>query len=426
MAKIDPDHRPAGSLRSQLLHGVGVLLTLALLALAVVMLWWLPRSPSPQVLLAGVLSLIAIDVGLVLLYGDYGLRRLFIRPVEAMANEAEAIAEGRHERRLAPAGADELRRLAESVNGMADRLIHHQELLRENVASLNETNRELSLARRELIQSEKLAAVGRMAAGVAHEIGNPLGAIFGYLDVAERRGGDPEWIGSIRGEAARVDRVVRGLIDFARPATATTSRFEVNEVIRDTIALLRNQGRLKTVRIETDLELPGPAVTGDPAHFEQILVNLLLNADDAIVEAGAPGRIQVRSITGRFETPVAREPARRATDPDGVDYSHLRRHRTDPDALGHFDPGDRVVCVEVIDNGVGIADDALESVFEPFFTTKEPGRGTGLGLAVSARLAEAMGGGMVADSRPEHGTRFAVVLPDSDREPEQAAVEGVA
>ena len=426
MATIDSDHRSAGSLRSQILHGVAVLLTLALLALAVVLLWWIPRSPSPQVLLVGVLSLVVLDVALVLLYGDYGLRRLFIRPVEAMARQAEAIAEGRHERRLVPAGADELRRLAESVNGMADRLIHHQALLRENVASLNETNRELSLARRELIQSEKLAAVGRMAAGVAHEIGNPLGAIFGYLDVAARRGSDQEWIASVRGEAARIDRVVRGLIDFARPANATTRRFEVNEIIHETIALLRNQGRLKTVRVETDLELPGPTVLGDPSYFEQILVNLLLNADDAIREADAPGRIQVRSITGRFETPVAREPAKRATDPDGVDYSHLRRHRTDPDSLGRFEPGDRVVCVEVVDNGVGIADEALESVFEPFFTTKEPGRGTGLGLAVSARLAEAMGGGMMADSRLEHGTRFAVVLPDSGPESQQQAVEGVA
>jgi hypothetical protein len=426
VATIDPDHRPAGSLRSQLLHGVAVLLTLALLALAVVMLWWIPRSPSPQVLLAGVLSLIAIDVGLVLLYGDHGLRRFFIRPVEAMAKQAEAIAEGRYERRLVPAGAEELRRLAESVNGMADRLIHHQELLRENVVSLSDTNRELSLARRELVQSEKLAAVGRMAAGVAHEIGNPLGAIFGYLDVAARRGGDQEWISSVRGEAARVDRVVRSLLDFARPTTATTRPFDVNEVIREALVLLRNQGRLKTVRVETDLELPGPTVLGDPAHFEQILVNLLLNADDAIREAGAPGRIQVRSITGRFETPVAREPAKRASDPDGIDYSHLRKHRTDPDSLGRFETGDRVVCVEVVDNGVGIDEDALESVFEPFFTTKEPGRGTGLGLAVSARLVEAMGGGMMADSRPDRGTRFAVVVPESDRKPQQAVVEGVA
>lgn len=415
-----------GSLRSQLLHGVAVLVALALLALAVAMLAWMPRVLSPQVLVASVLSLITLDVLLVLGYGDQRLRRLFIRPVERMVQQTEAIAEGAYERRLEPGGADELRRLAESVNRMADRLIDHQAELAENVRSLDATNRELSLARRELIQSEKLAAVGRMAAGVAHEIGNPLGAIFGYLDVARRRGGDPEWIEAMRSEATRIDRVVRGLIDFAKPARSASCTFGVNEVVRDTITLLQRQGRLKIVRVETDLELPGPRVRGDPAHLEQILVNLLLNADDAIRAASAPGRIRVRSSTEEFSKPVPREPVRRATDPEGIDYSHLRRHRVDPDALERLEPGEPVVRIEVTDNGVGIGEDVLESVFEPFFTTKEPGRGTGLGLAVSARIAETMGGGMIAESRPSVGTRFTLVLPQDRSIPDTSVVEGVA
>ncbi len=404
-----------------------MLLTLALLALAVVLLVWLPSAPTAQVLLVGLLSLIAVDVVVVLIYGDYRLRDLFVKPVGTMVKQAEAIAAGQYDRRLEPCGADELTRLAESVNGMADRLIHHQELLRQNIASLSETNRELSLARRELVQSEKLAAVGRMAAGVAHEIGNPLGAILGYLEVAQRRGaGDAEWIDAMKSEARRIDRVVRGLLDFARPTNGAERTFEVNGVIRETLQLLQNQGRLKTVRIETDLELPSPVVKGDPSHFEQILVNLLLNADDAIHEAAAPGRIQVVTSLAAFEAPVPREPIRRTNDPDGVDYSHLRRHRTEPDALGRFEPGDRVVRIEVIDNGVGIGGEELARVFEPFFTTKAPGRGTGLGLAVSARLAEALGGGMVADSRSGEGTRFTLVLPRASVATENSVAEEVA
>jgi len=412
---VDPattQNERIGSLRSVLLHGVAMLLTVALLVLAVVMLVWLPNVPTPQVLLPSLLTVIAFDVAVVLFAGDFRLRRLFVRPVAKMVAEAEAIAGGQYDRRLEVQGANELCRLAESVNGMADRLIQHQEELRRNVASLHETNRELSLARHELVQSEKLAAVGRMAAGVAHEIGNPLGAVIGYLDVARRRGmADDEWLDAIRQEASRIDRVVRGLLDFSRPTNGRTETFDVNRVIRETLALLRRQGRLKTVRVETDLELPGPLMVGDPGHLEQILVNLLLNADDAIAEAAAPGRIRVRSITERFEAPVPREPARRGDDPDGIDYSHLRRHRTNPDALGRFEIGERILRIEVVDNGAGIADEELVSVFEPFFTTKEPGRGTGLGLAVSARLAEAMGGGMIAESRPDEGTRFAIVLP---------------
>jgi hypothetical protein len=404
-----------------------VLLTVALLALAVTMLVWLPRAPSPQVLLGSLVSLILVDVGLVLWYGDYRIRQLFIRPVEIMVDQAEGIARGEHGRRLAVTGADELKRLAESVNGMADRLIHHQERLRRNVASLNETNKALSLAKRELAQSEKLAAVGRMAAGVAHEIGNPLGAILGYVEVATRRGtADPEWLASIRYEAERIDRVVRGLLDFSRPTHVVRHAFEVNDVIRSTVELLQTQGRLKTVRVEIDVELPSPRVTGDPAQLEQILVNLLLNADDAIAEARVPGRLQVISSVTTFSTSVPREPVRRDGDPDGIDYSHLRRHRTEPDSFGRFEAGDSVVRIDVVDNGVGISEGQIDSVFEPFFTTKEPGRGTGLGLAVSARLAEALGGGVAADSRPDEGTRFSLILPRAVAASQETSVEEVA
>ena len=422
-----PHERVEGSLRSQLVHGIAVLLTVALLALAVTMLVWLPRAPSPQVLLGSLVSLILVDVGLVLWYGDYRIRQLFIRPVEIMVDQAEGIARGEHGRRLAVTGADELKRLAESVNGMADRLIHHQERLRRNVASLNETNKALSLAKRELAQSEKLAAVGRMAAGVAHEIGNPLGAILGYVEVSTRRGtADPEWLASIRYEAERIDRVVRGLLDFSRPTHVVRHAFEVNDVIRSTVELLQTQGRLKTVRVEIDVELPSPRVTGDPAQLEQILVNLLLNADDAIAEARVPGRLQVISSVTTFSTSVPREPVRRDGDPDGIDYSHLRRHRTEPDSFGRFEPGDSVVRIDVVDNGVGISEGQIDSVFEPFFTTKEPGRGTGLGLAVSARLAEALGGGVAADSRPDEGTRFSLILPRAVAASQETSVEEVA
>ena len=404
-----------------------MLLTVALLGLASVMLVFAPSIPSPEVVVPGLLTVIALDVVLVLFAGDVRLRRLFVRPVESMVEEAEGIASGQYDRRLEVTGAAELRRLAESVNRMADRLIHHQDQLRLNVQSLNETNRELSLTRHELVQSEKLAAVGRMAAGIAHEIGNPLGAIFGYLDVASRRGtADEEWVEAIRHETGRIDRVVRGLLDFARPTSRTTTVFDVNRVIRETTELLRNQGRLKAVRVEMDLELCGASVLGDPGHLEQILVNLLLNADDAIHEAAAPGRIQIRSATEEFAAPNPREPAKRAGDPDGVDYSHLRTHRVRPESMDRFEPGDRVVRIEVIDNGVGIEEEELLNVFEPFFTTKDPGRGTGLGLAVSARLAEAMGGGMMAESRPDEGTRFALVLPRIDTETQTDVSEEVA
>lgn len=419
--------RGGGSLRSQLLDRVAILLTLALLGFTVVLLVLLPRAPSPQVILVSVLALIAVEVGLLLFYADYRLRLLVVKPVDAMVEQAESIAAGKYDARLSPSGSEELRRLAESVNAMADRLIHHQEQLKRNVQSLHETNRELVVARRELVHAEKLAAVGRMAAGVAHEIGNPLGSLMGYLEVARRRGSsDTEWIDAVEEEARRIDRVMRGMLDFARPTNGQVREFDVNEVVRDTVRLIQNQGRLKTVRVELDLELPGGFVLGDPLHVEQILVNLLLNADDAIREASAPGRITVTTRAGDFQHAVPHDPPRRAGDPDGIDYSHLRRQRSHENPFASFAPGDRIVSIEVRDNGTGIPRDKLEQVFEPFFTTKEPGRGTGLGLAVCARLAGALGGGMVAESVPAEGTGITLILPCTSADARNESVEGVA
>jgi C4-dicarboxylate-specific signal transduction histidine kinase len=391
------------------------------------MLVWLPQTPSPGMLLLSLVSLIIADVALVLIFGDYLLRGLFVQPVTTMAGEAEVIAAGDYSRRLEPTGADELRRLAESVNGMADSLITNQAQLQENIRSLDTTNRELSLARRELIQSEKLATVGRLAAGIAHEVGNPLGAIVGYLEVARRREEDSEeWVEGVAHEAERIDRVVRSLLDFARPAQAYSQEIPVNESASKAIELLENQGHLKNIRVELDSVEPSPVVLGDSTHLEQILVNLLLNAGDAIREASTPGRIVVSTSVAPFEEVRPQEPTRRAEDPEGVDYSHLRRHRRSPQAADRFEVGQLVVSIDVTDNGTGIELDQLDSIFEPFYTTKEPGRGSGLGLAVSSRLAEQMGGAMSVQCEEEGGTRFALLLPSAQTSTHESSVEGAA
>ena len=391
------------------------------------MLIWLPRTPSPPILLLSLISLIVADVALVLLFGDYLLRRQFVGPVEAMVEEAEMIAGGEYTRRLHAMGADELRRLADSVNRMADRLIRNQAQLQDNVRSLDATNRELSLARRELIQAEKLATVGRLAAGIAHEVGNPLGAIVGYVEVARRRGeGEEEWVEGVSREADRIDRVIRGLLDFARPAPSHSQEICVNDAVKSAVDLLESQGRFKKVRLELELESPPPVVLGDPTHLEQILVNLLLNAGDAIREANAPGRIVVRSKTASFEEAREQPTPQRREDPEGVDYSHLRHHRRAPEAVDRFETGELVASIEVSDNGAGIDPEHLAEIFEPFYTTKEPGRGSGLGLAVSARLAEQMGGAMAADSGSEEGTRFAVLLPCARTFTGEDSIEGAA
>jgi signal transduction histidine kinase len=406
----------SGSLRSQLLTGLAVLLSIALLAVAVVVLLWLPFGLSADSLAVALLLLIAVDVAVLAMFGNFLLRRLVLEPIDRMVEGAERIAGGDEGWRVEASGSEELRRLSESVNQMASRLIRNQGLLAENVRSLDETNRELIEARSELIDAEKMAGVGRLAAGIAHEIGNPLGAIIGYVDVAERRDAEGEWIEGVRRESKRIDRIVRGLLEYARPKAATVGPVEVNEVVTQTIELLETQGRLKGIEVRAELSEDVPPVLADRYQLEQVLVNLLLNATDSVAESGPNGAITVRTLRDRYSVHSPSVRTRRKDDPAGVDYSHLRRMREPPGAFrpSPLQEGAIIARIEVEDNGLGLRQEDARRIFDPFYTTKEPGRGTGLGLAVSARLIAGMGGLIGASGRPESGAVFSITLPATE------------
>ena len=175
---------------------------------------------------------------------------------------------------------------------------------------------------------------------------------------------------------------VRGLLDFSRPREAKSHPLDVNVVIGDTIDLINVQGRFSHIKLDVQLEKNLPNVVADHYQLQQVLVNLLVNAADALADAAQP-RITIRAHTrrshGQTELPI-----RRKDDPPEVNYSHRRRFWAAP---AHRDPvpvGRPVVEIQVSDNGPGIPADLLGQIFEPFVTTKDPGKGTGLGLAVSA------------------------------------------
>ncbi|MGH7500177.1 MAG: sensor histidine kinase [Longimicrobiales bacterium] len=403
------------TLRRELLSAFALVFAGALLFFVVGYSRILASLNDPRQQSIAMVMLVAADIGIFTFFGRYLLRRRVIGPLERIVDEIESIARGDSDRRLPSAETQELARLATAVNHMAERLITDQAELAANIRSLDETNRLLTEARDAMVRAEKMASVGRLSAGIAHEVGNPLGAILGYIGLVSRNADEQrmELLKAAQREAHRIDRIVRGLLDYARPRDPKTQAIDVNQVVRDTVELLNTQGRLTQVEVEVDLAPRLPAVFGDPFQLQQVLVNLMVNSMDALAGLPEP-RIIVQTRTGAYQ-PSSLLPSRRRDDPPGVDYTHRRRlARVSNSSLDANPPeSGRVVEIRITDNGPGIPADLLDQVFEPFVTSKEPGQGTGLGLAVSARLVETMGGAVRAESAAGEGAAFTVTLPVS-------------
>jgi two-component system NtrC family sensor kinase len=414
------------TLRRELLLSFAVLFVAAVVVAVVGVLLLLPLLPmlsSPAEAALFVSLLIVADLGVLFWFGHELLSSRFVRPMEALTIDVRRIADGEYEHRAEGAESLELRGLEASVNAMADRLIHDQQLLARNIESLDATNSELVEARAEVIQSARLASVGTLGAGIAHEVGNPLGAILAFVDVAraraERAGGDTELLIQIRAEALRIDRIVRGLLDYARPQVDEAVAASPRPVIERVRELLDAQGKLDNVQLEVRYEDDVPDVVMVVHRLEQVLVNLLLNAIDAIGDRPG-GRIVLTLASGAGE--VTGLPFRREGDPSGVNYMHRRRVSRDLGGLG-VDPlftAERLAVITVSDNGPGIPEEDREKVFDLFYSTKDPGKGTGLGLSICARLVEGMGGRIVVDRGPEGGARFTIRLPGATLAPERA------
>jgi len=408
---------PVTTFRRELLVALSVLVSAAILISAMALAVVFPRLNSPAQDLFFIAGLIAINLAVVIGFGRRFLHRTFVQPVERMLRDAGRIAGGDLRHRIQRMPSAEFEQIRTSVNALADRLVEDQERLAENVRSLDQTNAELVATRDELIRVARLASVGTLASGIAHEVGNPLGALVGFADLArmraEREGRDTEMLQAIRVEADRIDRIVRTLLEFGRDRSATDSKTEpvhVQSIVGKVRELLESQGRLTDIDLRCGVDSDVPPVAGRAQHVEQILLNLTLNALDAMEETEGP-RLEI----GLSVEPggYRQGPRRREDDPDSVDYTHLRRVATDSRAAGPdaLHTADRIVVLSVRDNGPGIAPDQASRLFDPFYTTKHPGKGTGMGLAICARLADGMGGRIDLESQPEGGALFKVRLP---------------
>jgi two-component system NtrC family sensor kinase len=364
-----------------------------------------------------ILITIVFDAMVLIIFGSLLLSRVLVKPIKDLVRLTQKISDGDLSQKIEVSSTNEIGQLIGSFNRMIERLKENQESLENYLESLESANKQLKQAQEELIRTEKLASIGRFAAGVAHEVGNPLGAILGYASILQKEGMDREeskdYLRRIEKEIERINRIVRELLDFARPSKFEIIEVEVNQVLESTLSLLSYQKNFKNIETQLDLQSDLPRIKGDASQLSQVFINIILNAIDAMPKGGLL-QIQTRMhIVKNIDAERLQRiyPRRRKSDPTESDYSHMRKADPLSALLKKFSEGDRLAKIRISDTGVGIKKEDLENIFDPFFTTKAPDQGTGLGLSISLRIVESLGGEIRVESEVGKGTTFEVYFP---------------
>ncbi len=365
---------------------------------------------------------VLLNAIVLILLGSFLLSRIIVTPLKKLVQMSEKIAEGDLNLLSASSSGDEIGKLFASFNHMAARLRENRVKVEEYIHSLEKVNRELRRTQEEMIRSEKLVSIGRLASGVAHEVGNPTGAILGYLDLLTKGDLPPEEERGILQrtfkEAERIQRIVRELLDFSRPSYGAEEDVDVNEVIQNAFSLVFHQRKVwEQIQVIPELQPDLPRWKGDPHQLQQVMINLFMNAADAMrssdpshSDRGKRLRVASRSLGQEEIMDFAQSILqRRREDSPSLDYSLLR---TRYDSESPFWGGVRaVIRVEVEDTGPGIPKEALGKIFDPFYSTKSPAEGTGLGLAICIRILESYGGRIHGESEEGKGALFIILLP---------------
>ena len=327
-----------------------------------------------------------INTAILTFIGIYRLSKVYFQPLARLARRAEDYREDDEMLFSVRKEDNELHKLSGSLNSMLRRISADKEKLRSTVNSLERANLELKKAQEEIIRAEKLASVGRLSAGIAHEIGNPIGIVMGYLELLKQKdipaAEKKEYIHRTGEEIERINTIIRQLLEISRPSNSGLKAVSVHDLIDDIAQVLNVQPLMSNIELECRLEAQNDEVLADSNPLRQVFLNLIINAADAISSGGkaANGKLMIQSSLA----------GQKQEQPEDS-QSYLK--------------------IMFIDNGPGIPAENIGNIFDPFFTTKDPGKGTGLGLSVSFMIVEGFGGKMTVNSKVGEGTTLTLLLP---------------
>ncbi|UCF60041.1 MAG: cache domain-containing protein [Anaerolineaceae bacterium] len=290
----------------------------------------------------------------------YVISRRISIPIRELASASREIEQGNLDAEVEIVGSDELGELAETFNAMASALKERDKQLMEFTQS-------------KIMESERLALIGQIAANVAHELNNPLQGIVTYshllLEKMPSENSARESLNKIVIQANRCRDIIRGLLDFSRQRKPDKTICDINSVLDECVALIENQALFHNIEITKQFEEDLPMVVVDPSQMQQVFMNMIINAAEAMEDSG---------------------------------YLEL---------VTRFVPDEELIAIEITDSGQGISEENVEKLFDPFFTTKEVGHGTGLGLAISYGIIKEHEGTISVDTELGHGTTFLIQLP---------------
>ena len=329
---------------------------------------------------------IFINFAILTVVGIYRVSKLYLQPLARLAKRAADYKEDDDLIFSVRKEDNELNSLSTALNSMLKRISADKEKLKSTVLSLEHANLELKQAQRDIIRAEKLASVGRLSAGIAHEIGNPIGIVIGYLELLRRpditEDERDEYIQRTEDEIERINNIIRKLLEISRPSNSDRTAVSVHYIVRDTVDVLHFQPLMSNIELSLDLAAEDDTVLADPNQLRQVFLNLIINAADAI-----SGDEKINGGKLKISTTIEKN------------GDHGSQATSDQ------------LQIMFTDNGPGIAEENLSNIFDPFFTTKDPGRGTGLGLSVSFMIIESLGGKMTGGSELGEGTTMVISLP---------------